>query len=205
MGLFGLFKKSSGSDDWDGISLAGEAEKKGDFAGAIAEYQKVIDTIYVNRPPEKYKHLTAKIIDCYAKMGDYDKVFDMWSQKYDPSDYGAKEMYELVKVLEAAHRDDLIIKVYDKAGKKLARNKVEFLMRQKKIPEANALMNEILAEIPASNPMLKDLWLTKAKLSLSLRKWEEACKYLNKILEKDHHNEEVAKLKEFCMKQVRNS
>ena len=204
MGLFGLFKKS-GSEDTDGITLAQEAEKKGDFAGAIREYQKVIGTIYANRAPEKYKHLTAKIIDCYIQMKDYDKVFEMWSQKYDPTDYGAKEMYDLIKVLEDAQRDDLVIKVYDKAGKKLARNKIEFLMKQKRIPEANELMNELLNSVNSSTPGFKELWLTKAKLSLSLRKWEEACKYLNKILEKDHRNEEATKLKEFCMRQVRNS
>jgi hypothetical protein len=35
-------------------------------------------------------------------------------------------------------------------------------------------------------------------------KWEEAHRYLSKIIEKNPRNEEARKLKEFCMKQIRN-
>ena len=87
----------------------------------------------------------------------------------------------------------------------LMANKIEFLIKQKKIPEANALITELLSNVPESNPSIINLWLSKAKLCMSLRKWEESCKYLNKILEKDGHNMEARKLKEFCLKQVRSA
>jgi len=205
MGLFGFFKKEVHPEDIDYLSNAQELETKGDFPHAILEYQKAIEVIFSGKPPRAYRHITKKIISCYQSLGDYDKVFEMWPQQYDASEYGAKEMFELIKLLEVAQKPELIMKVYDKAGNKLIRNKIEFLMRQKKIPEANDLMNHLLPNINASMPGARDIWLTKARLCLSLRKWEEANKYLNKILELSPHDEEVRKLKEFCFKQVRNS
>lgn len=206
MGIFGLFqKKQVNPEDVDYMSAAAEFEKNGDFVSAIDEYQKIITYVYPGKEPVKYNHVTKKIIECYIKLNDYDKVMELWPLKYNPADYGAKEMYELIKILEVVPRIDLVMKVYDKAGKKLLRNKIEFLVKQKKIPEANALMSELLISVEESNPAIMGLWLEKAKLSLSLRKWEEACKYLNKIIERDAHNPEARKLKEFCLKQVRGS
>ena len=205
MGLFNLFKKDANAGELDYLSLAETAEKNGDFLGAINQYQKAIEFVFIknNRAPKQYRHITKKIINCYIKLQDYDKIFEMWSEQYDPLDYGPREMYELIKILDAGQKNDLISKIYEQAGKKLWINKVDFLIKQKKIPEANALMNEIFAEMPVSGDLLQELWLKKAKLCLSLRKWDEACKYLNKLLEKNMRNAEALRLKDFCMKQVR--
>ena len=204
MGLFNFFKKESiQPEDVDYMSRAAEFEKAGDFGSAIAEYEKIIQFVYADKEPKCYVHVTKKILNCCIKMGDYDRVTSLWSQQYSPSDYGAKEMYELIKILESAQKMDLVAKVYDQAGKKLIRNKIDFLIKQKKIPEANELMNELLSLANPASPGMKDLWMIKAKLCLSLRRWPEANKFLNKILEKDTRNAEALKLKDFCMKQVR--
>ncbi|MEK6885512.1 MAG: hypothetical protein AABX17_00940 [Nanoarchaeota archaeon] len=205
MGLFNFFKKEQDIDprDIDYMSQAEDFEKKGDFVSAISEYDKIIQYVYVEKEPKYFRHITKRIINCHLKLGNYEKVSELWALQYDPLDYGAKEMYELIKILEAAGKLDLVMMIYDRAGKPLLRNKIEFLIKQKKIPEANELMNELLASIQETQPGIIEIWIAKAKLSLSLRKWEEANKYLNKIVEKDSHNIEARKLKEFCMKQIR--
>jgi tetratricopeptide (TPR) repeat protein len=204
MGIFDKIKKWGSNEPTDPISQADELEKKGDYQAAIEKYREVINTIYQGKAPDHYRHLTKKIIDCYIKLGDYQQVMDLWELKYHPADYTPKEIYELIKVLEGAGRNDLIMNVYEKAGKKLALNKIEFLMKNKQIPQANAEMAQLLASVPEDNPTIENLWLTKAKLSMSLMKWEEAHRYLSKIIEKNPRNEEARKLKEFCMKQIRN-
>jgi len=205
MGFFSLFKKREGSEDIDYIAIAEEYEKKGGYDAAIAEYEKLIEHIYSEREPKAYRHITKRIINCHRQMGNYEKLMEMWSLQYDSNDYGAKEMYELIKILEASQKNELVMKVYEQAGGKLARNRIDFLIKMKKIPEANALMNDVLMNVPEGNPAIKDLWMMKAKLAMSLRKWEEATKYLNKLIDRDTHNEQARKLKEFCMKQVRMS
>jgi len=127
---------------------------------------------------------------------------ELWPLQYDP-DYTPKEMYELIKVLESSQRNDLVSQVYDKSGNKLLINKIEFLIKQKKIPEANALLSGILINMKETTPGIANFWLAKAKLCMSLRKWEEANKYLDKILDRDGHNEEARKLKDFCLRQAR--
>ena len=207
MGLFNFFKKEKDVDprDVDYMSNAEAFEQAGDFLSAIGEYEKIIQFVYAEKEPKHYRHISKKIINCYLKLGDYERVSEMWSLQYDPLDYGPKEMYELIKILEAAQKFDLVMLVYNHAGKPLLRNKIEFLIRQKKIPEANELMNELIAAVTDQQPGIIDIWLQKAKLSLSLQKWDEASRYLNKIIEKDPRNLEARKLKEFCMKQVRMS
>jgi tetratricopeptide (TPR) repeat protein len=206
MAVFGLFKKKAVKpEDVDYILAAEELEKKGDFGGAIQEYEKMIQTLFSNKEPKYYRHITRKILNCYIKAGNYEKIMELWPSQYDSEDYGGKEMHELIKILETAQRMDLVAKVYDSSGNKLTGNKIEFLIKQKKIPEANALLTDLLSGVSESNPAILGLWMTKAKLCLSLRKWEEANKYLTKIIEKNPHNEEARKLKEFCFKQVRSS
>lgn len=205
MGLFNLFKKEPNPEEVDYLAIGADMESKGDYASAIGEYEKAILILFSKKEPRFYRHITKKIIDCYVKIGDYEKVMDMWPQRYDESEYGAKEMYELIKILEAGQRIDLVMKVYDNSGNKLTANRIEFLIKQKKIPEANALLTQLLSGVTESHPSAITLWLTKSKLCLSLRKWEEANKYLNKILEKNPHHEEARKLKEFCFKQLRSS
>jgi tetratricopeptide (TPR) repeat protein len=207
MGIFSFLKRDKFNGDY--IAEAEKYEAKGDFGGAIVEYEKMIQAVYADKEPKHYRHVIKRIVADHVKMGNLDVVFEMWPKQYDPSDYGAKEMYELIKILESGQRLDLVMKIYDMAGKKLLRNKMEFMIRLKKIPEANALMNELLMTAEANPEIsvqaIKELWITKAKLCLSLKKWDEANKYINKVLEKDPHNMEVRKLKDFCLKQVRMS
>ncbi len=207
MGLFNFFKKEKDIDprDVDYMTYAENFEKTGDFVSAIGEYEKIIQFVYAEKEAKYYRHITKKIVNCYIKLGDYEKVSEMWPQQYDPLDYDAKEMYELIKILESAQKFDLVIMIYNQAGKKLLRNKVEFFIRQKKIPEANELMNELLASVTESQQGIQELWMEKAKLCLSLQKWDEACKYLNKLIERTPRDLEARKLKDFCMKQVRMS
>jgi len=196
-------KKEENPENVDYIGNAEALEEQNDFLGAITEYEKLIKYIYPDKEPKSYKHVTERILDCHINLGDYEKVVELWPLQFDPEEYGGKEMYELIKVLEEAQRNDLVSLVYDRAGKKLALNKIEFLIKQKRIPEANTLISELLANVKEDSPQIINLWLTKAKLSLSLRKWDEANRYLNKILERDSKHEEARKLKEFCLKQLR--
>ena len=202
MGLFNIFKKS-GESGKDPIAKAEEFESKAMYLEAIGEYKKVIDTIYAGKDPLKYKHLIRKIIDCCIKMGSYDQVRDLWPTQFHPLDYGAKEMFELIKILEQGQRNDLVMQVYEQAGKKLLRNKIEFLIKNKKMPQANDALNELLGSVNAQTPGIEEIWLSKARVSMSLLKWEEANKYLGKILDKNMHNSEARKLKDFCVKQTR--
>lgn len=201
MGILSIFKKESKETDF--MSLAEDFAQKGMYAEAIANYNEVINSVYEGKDPLKYVHLTRKIIDCSLKMGDYEKVMELWPTQYHHLDYGAKEMYELIKILEAGQRVDLVMRVYDAAGKKLLANKIEFLIKMKKIPEANAAVNELLMSSAENTPGIDRIWLAKAKLAMSLTKFEEANRYLNKIIDKDPKNLEARKLKDFCVKQAR--
>ena len=204
MAVFGLFKKKEVNPwDIDYISNAEALEASGDYAAAIAEYEKVIAVIYKNKPQKNYRHITKKIINCYLKLGNYEKVMELWPLQHDPVDYTPKEMYELIKILETGQRNDLVAKVYDNSGNKLLLNKVEFLIKQKRIPEANSILSGILINAKETTPGIERLWFMKVKLSMGLRKWEEANKYLDKILDRNGHNTEARKLKDFCIKQAR--
>ena len=202
MGIFDLFRKAP-ETDVDYVTLAENFEKQGDYNAAIQQYEELIKNIYSDKPESRSRYIRRKIINCYMKLGNYEKVLELWSSQFDPLDYGAKEMYELVKILENAQKMDLVEQVYNLAGRKLIRNKIEFLVKQKKIPEANRLISELLANMDEKNPSIEGVWLQKAKLSMSLLKWEEANRYLNKILEKNSKNMEARRLKEFCIKHAR--
>ncbi len=205
MGILSFFQRKEKFEDKDHILAAEEFESKGDYLSAIKEYEILILTRFSDKPSKFYRHLTKKIITDYVNLGNYEKVLELWPTQYDSSDYGPQEMQELIKILEIGQRNDLIEKVYAASGKKLLKSKLEFLIKMRKIPEANALVTEILANFSGSGAQIEYLWLTKAKLCLSLRKWEESNKYLNKILEQNSHHEEARRLKEFCFKQLRSS
>jgi tetratricopeptide (TPR) repeat protein len=202
MGIFSIFKK--GKNEGDHMALAESSFAKGDYVTAIDNYQKVINTIFAGKEAKYYGHLTKKIIECNKQLGNYELVAELWSSQYSPGDYGAKETYELIKILEAAQKYELVMGVYNKAGKSLLRNKVEFLIRQKKIPEAYNAMTELVASVPENHPEMEKLWLTKAKLSMSLLKFEEASRYLGKIIERNPRNDEARKLKDFCIRNAKD-
>ena len=78
MGLFNLFKKQGVNPlDVDYMSKAEEFERTGDFSSAINEYNKIIQFVYAGKESKHYRHVTRKIVLGYAKLGDYDKVFEM--------------------------------------------------------------------------------------------------------------------------------
>ena len=189
----------------DHIVLAEEFENDGDFVAAISEYGKVIKNYYSDKEPKTYKHIMKKIVACYVKIGDYDKVFEMWKFQYDPSEYGPQEMYELIKILELGQKNDLILQIYNSAGKGLLKNKINFLIKMKKNEEAYESLSELLSYVSESTPGIEKFWLMKAKLAMSLAKWEEAKRYLNKIIEKDAHNAEARKLRDMCLKHAEDN
>lgn len=200
MGLFNLFKKKDNIWGTDHIALAEDFENKGDLISAISEYGKVIKNYYSDKEPKTYKHIMKKIVACYVKLGDYDKVFEMWKFQYDPAEYGPQEMYELIKILEVGQKNEMILQIYESAGKSLLKNKINFLVKINKIPEAYEAITEILSYVSESTPGIEKFWLLKAKLAMSLGKWEDAKRYFNKIIEKDAHNAEARKLRDMCLK-----
>ena len=202
MGIFSIFKK--GQNEGDYMAIAESSFSRGDYATALDNSQKVINTIFAGKEQKYYSHITKKIIECNKGLGNYEAVIELWPSQYSPADYGPKEMYDLIKILEAAQKYELVMSIYDKAGKSLLRNEVEFLIRQKKIPEAYNAMNELIASVPENHPEMEKLWLTKAKLSMSLLKFDEAGRYLGKIIEKNPRNEEARKLKDFCIRNAKD-
>lgn len=201
MGILNFIKKPFQKKEEDFLLQAEQAEKQGDFQLAIENYEKIILTIFEDKTPDKYIHLTKKIINCYTQIGDFEKVINLWPTQYKVGEYTAKEKYELIKVLENAGKPDLALNIFNEAGNTLLANKIEFLIRQKKIPEANHELSNLIASLPENHPKYYDLIIKKAKLSMSLLKWDEAKRYLNKILEKNPSHEEAKKLRAFCAKQ----
>jgi len=200
MGLLNLFKKKEGRWGKDHIVLAETFENRGDFVSAIQEYEQAIKENHSGKEPKSYRPITKKIVDCYVKLGDYDKIFEMWKSQYDPNEYGPKEMYELIKILEVGQKNEMILEIYDHAGKGLLKNKVNFLIKIKKIPEAYESINNLLSYVSESTPGIEKFWLLKVKLAMGLGKWDDAKRFLNKIIEKDTHNLEARKLRDMCMK-----
>lgn len=200
MGFLELFKNKT---EEDFMLQAEQAEKMGDYSKAIENYNKVIGTFFEGKSPDSYKHIIKKVVRCNIKLGNYEQVLELWRYQYSPSDYTPKEMYELIKIFEAANLPDLAMKVYEQAGDKLLRNKINFLINQKKIPEANLELTRLLGSLPDNTPGIIDLWMQKAKLSMSLKKFPDAHRYLAKILDKDSKNMEARKLNDFCRAQIR--
>ena len=92
MGIFDKIKKAWSNEEEDPITIAQSLEVQGNYQGAIEKYREVINTVYQGRSPDKYKHLTRKIIDCYLKLGDFNQVMDLWPLQYHSADYTGKEM-----------------------------------------------------------------------------------------------------------------
>jgi len=200
MGLLNLFKKKEGRWGKDHIVLAESFESRGDFVSAIREYEEAIKQNHSGKDPKSYRPITRKIVECYVKLGDYDKIFEMWKLQYDSSEYGPKEMYELIKILEKGEKNEMILKIYEQAGKGLLKNKINFLIKMKKNEEAYESLGELLSYVSESTQGIEKFWLMKAKLAMSLGKWGDAKRYLGKIIEKDTHNTEARKLREMCLK-----
>lgn len=207
MGMFdkikGVFSGKNPDDEKDYLQIAKELEAAGNFSEAINEYNKLIGTIYTGKEYYKYKHITKKIIELYIKLQDFAKVAELWPKQYNQEEYGLKEKYHLAIFLEKSGQVDLALKIYN-AEDFLQKQKVEFLLRQKKIEEANRECTRLIMMYKASDKEITDLWFLKAKILISLRRLEEAENYLMKVIERQPQNLEARKLKNFCERYTRN-
>ncbi len=206
MGIFGRIKEAfSGKkleEEKDYLQLAQQLETAGNFAEAIKEYNQLIETIYTGKEYYKYKHITKKIVELYIKLQDFAMVAELWPKQYSQEEYGLKEKYHLAVFLEKAGKMDLALKIYSEEDF-LQKQKVEFLLRQRKVEEANKECSRLIMSHKASDEGIADLWFLKAKILMSLRRLEEAESYLIKVIEKRPNDMEAKKLKGFCSRYTR--
>lgn len=205
MGFFSKIKEAFSTkeeDEKDYLQIAKEFEAQGNFPDAIKEYYRLIETIYNGKEYYKYKHITKKIVELYIKLGEFERVADLWPKQYNSEEYGLKEKYQLAIFLEKAGKPEMALKIYN-AEDFLQKQKVEFLLRQKKVDEANKECTRSIMMHKSSEQGIEDLWFLKAKILMSLRRLEEAESYLIKVIEKRPNDLEAKKLKIFCAKYTR--
>lgn len=205
MGFFskiGEFFSGKKEEERDYFQAANDLEVKGMIPEAIQKYNELIADIYAGKESYKYRHITKKIIELYLKMNDYQKVIDLWDKQYLPEEYGAKQKLILAIILEKAGKLSEAGKIYDE-NPSLQKQKIEFLLRQKKIDDANRECTKLLMSYKSNDKGIEDLWMLKGRILMSIRRWEEAESYFIKVLEKQAANIEAKKLKNFCAKQIR--
>ena len=206
MGLFdklkGVFSKSEEGEE-DYFKIAQDFEAKGQLAEAINEYEKLIFEIYKDRDYTKYIHLTKKLVELNINLGNYGRVIELWPKQYAPEEYTLRKKLELALLLEKAGKVEDSMKIYDGEEGRLQLPKIEFLMRLRRIDEANAECTRLLLSMRADNPKIIDVWMLKGKMLMGIRRWEEAQSYFIKILEKQGNNLDAKKLKIFCGQQLR--
>jgi tetratricopeptide (TPR) repeat protein len=206
MGIFdkikGVFSGKKPENEKDYLQMAKEFEGAGNFVEAIKAYNQLIETIYTGKEYYKYKHITKKIVELYIKLGDFERVAELWSKQYSSEEYGLREKYQLAIFLEKAGKPDMALKIYN-AEDFLQKQKVEFLLRQKKIDEANKECTRLIMMHKSSDEGIADLWFLKAKILMSLKRLEEAENYLLKVIEKRPNDLEAKKLKTFCTRYTR--
>lgn len=208
MGLFSAIKEffiieeeKSGEEDY--FKIAKDFEDKGLIAEAIKEYEKLIFNIYAGKDYTKYLHITKKLIELYTKIGNYPKVIELWPKQYHSEEYDSKKKFELALILEKAGKIDDAMNIYDDAGIALQMQKILFLMRQRKIDDANAEATRLLLSMRSNDPGITDIWMLKGKILMGIRRWEEAEGYFFKVLERHNNHLEAKKLKSFCAEQLR--
>jgi len=203
MGFFSnLFSGKKEAEETDYLKLAGDFETQAMLPEAIKEYEKLIADIYEGKESYKYRHITKKIVELNIKLGNYEKVIELWKKQFLPEEYGAKQKFALAIVLEKAGKTNEAIKIYDE-NPSLQKQKIEFLMRLKKIDEANKECTRLLMSYKSHDKGIEDLWMLKGRILMSIRRWEEAESYFIKVLEKQSSNLDAKKLKVFCARQVR--
>jgi tetratricopeptide (TPR) repeat protein len=205
MGLFdkimGAFADKEPIEE-DFYKIAKDFEDKGLFVEAIKEYEKLILTIYAGKDATKYSNVTKKLIELYMKLGNYDKILELWPKQYAQEDYGPRQKLELALLMEKAGKNDAAMDIYNSEGIKLQIKKIEFLMRQKKIDDANAECTRLLLSLRANDPQIIPIWMLKGKILMGIRRWEEAYGYFLKVIDKDNSNLDAKKFKNFCAKQI---
>lgn len=207
MGIFNTIKEfftieeeKAGEEDY--FKIAKDFEDKGMNAEAIREYEKLIFDIYTGKDYTKYLHITKKLVELYTKMGNYEKVVELWPKQYHEEEYDLKKRFELATLLEKASKFDMAMNIYND-NPRLQMKKVEFLMRQRKIDEANAECTRLLLSMRAVDPGIIDVWLLKGKILMGVRRWEEAEGYFVKILERQNNHLDAKKFKSFCNEQIK--
>lgn len=208
MGLFNFIKEVFTAEDLavgeeDYFKIAKDFEDKSMFSEAATEYEKLIVNIYAGKEYTKYLHITKKLVELYIKLGNYDKVKELWARQYAAEDYTKKQKLELALILEKAGKIQDAQNVYDDVGFGLQYQKIEFLMRQRKIDDANAECTRLLLSLRSTDPGIIDVWMLKGKILMGIRRWEEAQGYFIKIIERQNSNLEAKKLRAFCNDQLR--
>ena len=200
--LKGIFvKKEVNAGDY--LKIAEDLESKGLFLAAVNEYERIIAQIYAGKDPFQYLHITKKLINLNVQLGNFDKVIQLWPNQYSPQEYSSKYKLELALILEKAGKIQEAEEIYISEGNKLQLYKIEFLIRQKRIDDANRECTRLLLSVNSNGKGVEKLWLLKGKILMSIRRWEEAESYFIKILERNAGDLEAKKLKMFCSKQLR--
>ncbi|MEM4271098.1 MAG: hypothetical protein QXO70_03315 [Candidatus Pacearchaeota archaeon] len=203
MGFFSnLFFGKKDVEEKDYLKLAADYESREMYPEAIGEYEKLIADIYEGKESYKYRHITKKIVELNIKLGNYEKVIELWKKQFLPEEYGAKQKFALAVILEKAGKINETMKIYDE-NPSLQKQKIEFLIRLKRIDEANRECTKLLMSYKSHDKGIEDLWMLKGRILMSIRRWEEAESYFIKVLEKQSSNLEAKKLKVFCAKQAR--
>lgn len=203
MGLFDKFKgvfakKEAEVEDY--LKIAEDFEAQGMFLEAINEYEKMIAEIYAGKDYMKYAHITKKLIQLNMKIENYDRVIQLWPRQYSAEEYSGRQKLELALLLEKVGKIKEAEAIYLESESKLQLYKIEFLMRQKRIDDANKECTRLLLSVNSQGKGIENLWLLKGKILMSIRRWEEAESYFIKALERDANNMEAKKLKVFCSK-----
>jgi tetratricopeptide (TPR) repeat protein len=187
----------------DYIKIAKDFEEKLMFAEAAKEYEKLIANIYAGKEYTKYLHLNKKLVELYSKIGNFDMVKELWQKQYDPENYGPKQKLELALILEKAGKISDATDIFDNGGFALHYPKIEFLMRQRKIDEANTECTRLLLSLRPNDPGMVHVLMLKGKILMGIRRWEEAESYFLKVLERQNNHIEAKKLRSFCLEQLR--
>jgi len=203
MGFFSnLFSGKKEEQEEDYFKIASDFESKAMLPEAIKEYERLIADIYEGKESYKYRHITKKIVELNVKLGNYERVIELWKKQFLPEEYSNKQKFALAIILEKAGKISEAMKIYDETPS-LQKQKIEFLLRQKKIDDANKECTRLLISCKSNDKGIEDLWMLKGRILMSIRRWEEAESYFIKVLEKQATNIEAKKLKVFCARQVR--
>lgn len=208
MGLFdsikGLFStKEEENEEEDYFKIAADFEAKSMYNEAINEYAKLIAIIYKNRDYTKYRHVTVKMVELFKTLGNYERVVELWPQQYLPEEYGPRQKLELAILLEKAGKLKEAMDIYIAEEGKLQLQKIEFLIRQKKIDDANKECTRLILSWPLNKPGIESAWMLKGKILMSISRFEEAESYFVKVLERQSTNLEAKKFRVFCAKAIR--
>jgi len=200
-GMFSEKKEEEGEEDY--FKIASDFEAQSMYNEAINEYAKLIAKIYPGKDYTKYRHVTIKMLQLFMKLGNYERVIELWPQQYLPEEYGPRQKLELALILEKVGKLQEAMSIYVAEEGKLQLKKIEFLLRHKKVDEANKECTRLLLSWPRDNHGIEAAWMLKGKILMSISRWEEAESYFVKVLERQGANLEAKNLRHFCSKQIK--